>query len=166
MLGILGTGPSGANCLRNTLLTRPAIAASSNGCGEASWNISARAGRGVARPRETGTLELEEAFIGASFTGAKKGASPSNPRRGKGTKIIAITDGHSLPLAVNDRAASRGAAPTDPRTAAPWGDTANAGEWNDSWLHHFRRLVIRWEYHVENFLGMVRLGCMHILLRY
>ncbi len=35
-----------------------------------------------------------------------------------------------------------------------------------AWLHHFRRLVIRWEYHVENFLGMVRLGCMQILLRY
>ncbi len=27
-----------------------------------------------------------------------------------------------------------------------------------AWLHHFRRLVIRWEYHVENFFGMVRLG--------
>ena len=26
-----------------------------------------------------------------------------------------------------------------------------------AWLHHFRRLVIRWEYHVENFFGMVRL---------
>jgi transposase len=35
-----------------------------------------------------------------------------------------------------------------------------------SWLHHFRRLVTRWEYHVENFFGMVRLGCMQILLRY
>jgi len=27
-----------------------------------------------------------------------------------------------------------------------------------AWLHRFRRLVIRWEYHVENFFGMVRLG--------
>jgi hypothetical protein len=27
-----------------------------------------------------------------------------------------------------------------------------------AWLHHFRRLVIRWEYNVENFFGMVRLG--------
>jgi len=24
----------------------------------------------------------------------------------------------------------------------------------------------RWEYHVENFFGMVRLGCMKILFRY
>jgi transposase len=35
-----------------------------------------------------------------------------------------------------------------------------------AWLHHFRRLVIRWEYHVDNFFGMVRLGCMQILFRY
>ena len=34
-----------------------------------------------------------------------------------------------------------------------------------AWLHHFRRLVIRWEYHVENFFAMVRLGCMQILFR-
>jgi transposase len=34
-----------------------------------------------------------------------------------------------------------------------------------AWLHHFCRLVIRWEYHVENFFGMVRLGCIQILLR-
>jgi hypothetical protein len=26
--------------------------------------------------------------------------------------------------------------------------------------------VIRWEYHVENFLGMVQLGCIKILLRH
>lgn len=35
-----------------------------------------------------------------------------------------------------------------------------------AWLHHFRRLVIRWEYQVENFFGVVRLGCMQILLRH
>ena len=34
-----------------------------------------------------------------------------------------------------------------------------------AWLHNFRRLVIHWEYHVENFFGMVRLGCMKILFR-
>jgi hypothetical protein len=30
----------------------------------------------------------------------------------------------------------------------------------------FWRLVTRYEYHIENFLGMVRLGCMRIMLRY
>jgi len=34
-----------------------------------------------------------------------------------------------------------------------------------AWLHHFRGLVMR-EYHVENFFGMVRLGCTQILFRY
>ena len=35
-----------------------------------------------------------------------------------------------------------------------------------AWLQWFRRLVTRYEYHIENFLGMVRLGCMRIMLRY
>lgn len=34
-----------------------------------------------------------------------------------------------------------------------------------AWLHNFRRLVVRYEYHVQNFLGFVHLGCMLILLR-
>ena len=35
-----------------------------------------------------------------------------------------------------------------------------------AWLHNFRRLVTRWEYHVENFLRFVHLGCLKILLRH
>jgi transposase len=35
-----------------------------------------------------------------------------------------------------------------------------------AWLHNCRRLVTRWEYHVENFLGMLQLACARILLRY
>jgi transposase len=34
-----------------------------------------------------------------------------------------------------------------------------------AWLQNYRRLVVRYEYHVENFLGFVHLGCMLILLR-
>ncbi len=34
-----------------------------------------------------------------------------------------------------------------------------------AWLHNFRRLVIRWEYHENNFLGMIQLGCILILMR-
>jgi len=34
-----------------------------------------------------------------------------------------------------------------------------------AWLHNFRRLVVRYEYHAENFLGMLQLGCIIILLR-
>jgi len=35
-----------------------------------------------------------------------------------------------------------------------------------AWLQNFRRIVVRYEYHAENFLGMVQLGCSIILLRY
>jgi transposase len=35
-----------------------------------------------------------------------------------------------------------------------------------AWLQNFRRLVTRWEYHSENFLGFVQLGCIVILLRH
>ena len=35
-----------------------------------------------------------------------------------------------------------------------------------AWLHNYRRIVIRWEYYPENFLGMVQLACAVILLRH
>jgi transposase len=35
-----------------------------------------------------------------------------------------------------------------------------------AWLQNFRRLTTRWEYHVDNFLGMLLLGCTKILLRF
>lgn len=34
-----------------------------------------------------------------------------------------------------------------------------------AWLQNFRRLVVRWEYHADNFLGFVQLGCAIILLQ-
>ena len=34
-----------------------------------------------------------------------------------------------------------------------------------AWLQIFRRIVVRYEYHADNFLGMVQLGCAIILLR-
>ncbi len=34
-----------------------------------------------------------------------------------------------------------------------------------AWLQNFRRIVVRYEYHAENYLGFVHLGCMLILLR-
>jgi transposase len=35
-----------------------------------------------------------------------------------------------------------------------------------AWLGNFRRLVVRYERRVENYLGLVRLRCIIILLRY
>jgi transposase len=34
-----------------------------------------------------------------------------------------------------------------------------------AWLQQFRRLTTRFEYHVENFIGFLHLGCIKILLR-
>ena len=34
-----------------------------------------------------------------------------------------------------------------------------------AWLQNFRRIVVRYEYHTDNFLGMVQLGCAIILIR-
>ncbi len=35
-----------------------------------------------------------------------------------------------------------------------------------AWLHNFRHLVVRYEYHAENFLGFLQLACAVILLRH
>ncbi len=35
-----------------------------------------------------------------------------------------------------------------------------------AWLQNFRRLVTRYEYHADNFLGFVQLGCIIILSRH
>jgi transposase len=35
-----------------------------------------------------------------------------------------------------------------------------------AWLSNFRRLVVRYERRVENYLGFVQLGCVVILLRH
>ena len=34
------------------------------------------------------------------------------------------------------------------------------------WLQQFRRLVTRWEYYADNFLGLLQVGCIAILLRH
>lgn len=34
-----------------------------------------------------------------------------------------------------------------------------------AWLQNYRRLVVRYEYKAENFLGMAQLGCIILLLR-
>ncbi len=46
---------------------------------------------------------------------------------------------------------------------------ANAGKKVErffAWMHYFRHLVTRWEYHIENFLGFVHLACLYLLLRH
>jgi hypothetical protein len=56
---------------------------------------------------ERGKLNLEEAFVDATFASAKKGGFAVGPtRRGKGTKIIAVAANNSFPLAVSVDSAS------------------------------------------------------------
>ena len=35
-----------------------------------------------------------------------------------------------------------------------------------AWMQNFRRLITRWERHIENFLGFVHLACLKILFRH
>ena len=35
-----------------------------------------------------------------------------------------------------------------------------------AWMHNFRRLVTRWEHHIENFLGFVHLACLQMLFKH
>jgi transposase len=57
--------------------------------------------------RDRGKIDVSEAFVDATFAGAKKGAPPFGPtRRGKGSKIMAICDRHGLPVAVHVASAS------------------------------------------------------------
>jgi transposase len=35
-----------------------------------------------------------------------------------------------------------------------------------AWLHNFRRVVTRWEFHATNYLGFLHLACALILLRH
>ena len=172
-------------------------------------------GGGVAGPRE---IAARGGFHRRLLHGGKKGGLAVGPtKRGKGTKIIALADDHSLPLAVSIGSASPhesqlvegvlGHSFLDTLPTRLIGDKAYDSDRLDrdlaerygiemiaphrgerrtptqdgrplrryrrrwrverlfAWLHHFRRLVIRWEHHVENFFGMVRLGCIQILLR-
>jgi transposase len=34
-----------------------------------------------------------------------------------------------------------------------------------AWLQNYRRIVVRYEYHLENYLAFVMIGCIQILLR-
>ena len=35
-----------------------------------------------------------------------------------------------------------------------------------AWLHNFRRILVRYEWYEQNYLGFVQLGCIVILLRH
>ena len=137
-------------------------------------------------------------------------------KRGKGTKIMGIADGHGLPLALRTESASPAEVKLVEQTLEERivpdvperliGDKAYDSDRLDqnlmenfgtemiapnrarrrrtqdgrplrryvrrwkverlfAWLFNFRRLVVRYEYHVENFLGFLQLAAAVILLR-
>lgn len=114
--------------------------------------------------------------------GKKRGLLVGKTKRSKGTKIMAIAAGHSLPVAVcviciasasphgvtlvkellKDRCLGR-------RPKRLIGDKAYDSHALDellwAWLHNFRRLVVPWDRTPGNFLGFIYLGCILILLR-
>src|SRR6266849_153182 len=74
------------------------------GAGGQTGRHLARTGRGVVRPRKIAT---GGGFYRRLLHGGKKGGRAVGPtKRGKGTKIIALADDHSLPLAVSIESAS------------------------------------------------------------
>ena len=149
--------------------------------------------------------------------GQKRGRLVGKTKRGKGTKIMGIVDGHGLPIALRTESAS----PAEVKLVEPTleerfvpevperliGDKAYDSDTLDTslmqnygtemiapnrarrsrtqdgrplrryvrrwkverlfaWLFNFRRLVVRYEYHVENFRGFLHLAAALILLRH
>jgi|SRR5882724_7625017 len=179
-------------------------------------NGLAGAGRTSAAGRPAG---FERMFCGRDVcSGQKRGRLVGKTKRGKGTKIMGIADGHGLPLALWTTSASPAEvklveATLDARFVPEVperliGDKAYDSDRLDqalmehygteliapnkinrriptqdgrplrryrkrwkierlfAWLFSFRRLVVRYEYHAENFQGFVHLAAVIILLRH
>ena len=151
-------------------------------------------------------------------SGKKRGDGVGKTKRGKGTKIMGLTDAFGLPIAVDATSASphevtlvdqtldacflnnvpekvigdraydsdkldkrlaqeRGVEMIAPHKGNRKKPVTQDGRslrrfrkrWKVerffAWLQNFRRLVVRYEYHLENFLAMIQLGCIVVLLR-
>jgi transposase len=173
-------------------------------------------GPGLKRPRRH---RPERGFHRRNFcSGKKRGDGVGKTKKGKGTKIMGLTDAFGLPIAVDatsdqpheiklvdqtldacflehvpekvigDKAYDSDA--LDQKLAnergvdliAPHKGNRKQPATQDSrtlrrykkrwkverlfaWLQNYRRLVVRYEYHLKNFLAMIQLGCILILLR-
>jgi transposase len=177
------------------------------------------AGHAGATPQGRWRVGFERMFCGRDLcSGQKRGRQVGKTKRGKGTKIMGIADGHGLPLALRTESASPAevklvTATLEARIVAEVperliGDKAYDSDRLDeqllqeygtemiapnkvnrrvatqdgrplrryvrrykierlfSWLFNFRRLVVRYEYHAENFQGLVHLAAAVILLRH
>lgn len=167
---------------------------------------------------ESGQVQTRRMLHRRDLRGGEKGGSGvGKTKRGKGTKLMAVADGASLPVAVHATSASphevtlveetlaRRHTRTTPRRII--GDLAYDSDTLDrrlarrhieliaphrinrskpatqdgrklrryrrrwmierlfAWLHNFRRVSTRHEYHLDNYLGFVHLACILILLK-
>jgi transposase len=179
----------------------------------------ATAAHAGATPQGRWRLGSQGVFCGRDFcAGQKRGRQVGKTKRGKGTKLMGIADGHGLPLALRTESASPAevklvTATLEARVVADVperliGDKAYDSDRLDeqlmreygtemiapnrvnrrgptqdgrplrryrrrwkierlfAWLFNFRRLVVRYEYHAENFQGLVHLAAAIILLRH
>src|SRR5215469_820780 len=145
--------------------------------------------------RDKGALDEAECFIDATFVMAKGGGAEIGPtKRGKGMKIMAIVDRHGLPLSVSTHAANhhevrlvqlcfdfymieakpqnligdrayRRKTPTQDRRRLSRYMRRWLVERFFAWIQWQRRILVRWEYHSQNFLGFVQLACLVILFK-
>src|SRR4030043_17759 len=168
------------------------------------------------RPEGTWRHRLERRLYRWNIcSGKKRGDGVGKTKRGKGTKIMGLTDAFGLPIAVDATSASPceiklvddtfdacflenvpqkvigdktyDSDPLDRRLAKERGVELIAPHKNNriksatqdgrvlrryrkrwkvervfAWLQNFRRLVVRYEYHLANFLAMIQLGCIII----
>jgi transposase len=208
----LARSPGSLSALSNLSSTIPILAAQ-----RVADTIAAKACRGLTRPRKARSQRILHRR--QLQRREKRGSGVGPTKRGKGSKIMAIADGHGLPFAVHVASASPhetklveatlqqrflretpermigdrayDSDPLDQRIQQRYGVQLIAPHkfvrvspatqdgrglrryrrrWKIerlfAWLHNFRRVVIRWEYYPENFLGMVQLACAVILLRH
>ena len=171
------------------------------------------------RPEKSWRHRPERGFYRWNLcSGKKRGDGVGKTKRGKGTKIMGLTDAFGLPIAINATSANphevtlvddtldacflenvpekivgdraydsdqldkrlaeeRGVEMIAPHKGNRRKTVTQDGRvlrryrkrWKVerlfAWLQNFRRLVVRYEYHLKNFLAMVQLGCIVILLR-
>ena len=151
-------------------------------------------------------------------SGKKRGDGVGKTKKGKGTKIMGLTDAFGIPIAIDATSANphevtlvdetldacflenvpdkiigdraydsdkldkrlaeeRGVEMIAPHKSNRVKSATQDGRvlrryrkrWKVerlfAWLQNFRRIVVRYEYHLKNFLAMVQLGCIVILLR-
>jgi transposase len=183
------------------------------------WGDGTSTTHAGATPQGRRWIGFERVFCGRDFcSGQKRGRQVGKTKRGKGTKIMGIADGHGLPVALRTESASPAEvklvlATLEARIVAEVperliGDKAYDSDRLDelllrefgteliapnkvnrrvptqdgrplrryrkrwkierlfAWLFNFRRLVVRYEYHAENFQGLVHLAGALILLRH